>query len=352
MERPRKKSSSAESYQGDLYRRMDEFRRQGILSDIILVVDNEEFPAHKSVLAASSEYFLSLFTSDMKEKQKLKVKLEGFKPFVMNDLLSYIYTGQAEITDENAKELVFAGDYLLIESLKEKGTFYLEDTLSPSNCLSLRAFSEKYVCDELKRKSESFILDNFVAVSKSEEFLCLGSSEIEKLISMDDLIVETEEQVYEAVISWVKHDIQKRKEDFARLLSKLRLGSMSKYYLAEYVENEELVSENLECTRLLYKAMKSFAIFATQGKLTGDICKIRRCLDSNIKAIVTIWGPGDELRSSTQCYVPSVNQWFNLAPMLIPRFSHGAVACEGFIYTVGGVSLNGHLSSMERYDYR
>ena len=187
MEKPRKKSSSAESYQGDLYRRMDEFRRQGILSDIILVVDNEEFPAHKSVLAASSEYFLSLFTSDMKEKQKLKVKLEGFKPFVMNDLLSYIYTGQAEITDENAKELVFAGDYLLIESLKKKGTFYLEDTLSPSNCLSLRAFSEKYVCDELKRKSESFILDNFVAVSKSEEFLCLGSSEIEKLISMDDL---------------------------------------------------------------------------------------------------------------------------------------------------------------------
>ena len=43
----------------------------------------------------------------------------------MNDLLSYIYTGQAEITDENAKELVFAGDYLLIESLKKKGTFLL-----------------------------------------------------------------------------------------------------------------------------------------------------------------------------------------------------------------------------------
>lgn len=331
---------------------MDEFRRQGILCDTVLVVDGQAFPAHKNVLAASSAYFLGLFTCDMKEKQQTEVKLEGFKSFVMNDLLNYIYTGEVEITEENVKELVFAGDYLLIESLKSKGIFFLEETLSPSNCLSVRAFSEKFDCEELIDKSESFILDNFVAVSKSEEFLHLSFTEVGNLISLDDVIVETEEQVYEAVISWVKHDLENRKEEFARLLSKVRLGCMSKYYLVEYVETEELVTGNLECTKLLYEAMKSFALIRAQGQPIDEICKVRSCLDSNVAAIVTIWGPGDELRSSTQCYVPSVNQWFNLAPMLIPRFSHGAVACEGFIYTVGGVSLNGHLSSMERYDYR
>lgn len=347
-----RETSAEESYQGTLYRRMDEFRRQGILCDTKLVVEGQEFPAHKNILAASSAYFLGLFTSDMKEKQQNKVKLEGFKSFVMNDLLNYIYTGEVEITEENVKELVFAGDYLLIDSLKNKGSYFLEETLSPSNCLSVRAFSEKFDCEKLMDKSESFILDNFVAVSKSEEFLHLRVSEIEKLISLDDVIIETEEQVYEAVISWVKHDPENRKQDFARLLSKVRLGCMSKYYLAEYVETEELVADNLDCTKLLYEAMKSYALFGAQGRSAGDNCKVRRCLDSSVDAIITIWGPGDELRSSTQCYVPAVNQWFNLAPMLIPRFSHGAVACEGFIYTVGGVSLNGHLSSMERYDYR
>ena len=346
------KDSAGESYHGNLYRRMDEFRRQGILCDTTLVVEGQEFPAHKNILAASSAYFLGLFTSDMKEKQETEVKLEGFRAFVMNDLLNYVYTGEVEITEDNVKELVFAGDYLLIERLKDKGSCYLEETLSPSNCLSVRAFSEKFDCEGLMDKSESFILDNFVAVSKSEEFLHLSYSEIEKLICLDDVIVEAEEQVYEAVISWIKHDVENRKGDFARLLSKVRLGCMSKYFLAEYVETEELVTENLDCTKLLYEAMKSYALFGTQGQPLNDICKVRRCLDSNVDAIITIWGPGDELRSSTQCYVPAVNQWFNLAPMLIPRFSHGAVACEGFIYTVGGVSLNGHLSSMERYDYR
>ena len=341
-----------ENYQGNLYKRMDEFRRQGVLCDTILVVEGEGFPVHKNILAASSAYFLSLFTSDMREKQQNEVKLEGFKSFVMNDLLNYIYTGEVEITEENVKELVFAGDYLLIDSLKDKGSFFLEKTLSPSNCLSVRAFSEKFDCEDLMDKSERFILDNFVAVSKSEEFLHLGFSEIEKLISLDDVIVESEEQVYEAVISWVKHDAESRKEEFAALLSKVRLGCMSKYYLAEYVETEELVTGSLDCTKLLYEAMKSFALFGAQSRSDSDICKLRRCLDSNVEAIITIWGPGDELCSSTQCYVPAVNQWFNLAPMLIPRFSHGAVSCEGFIYTVGGVSLNGHLSSMERYDFR
>lgn len=340
------------TYQGNLYRKMDEFRRQGILCDTVLHVDGQEFPAHKNILAASSAYFLGLFTSDMKERHQSEVKLEGFSSFVMNDLLNYIYTGEVEITEENVKELVFAGDYLLIESLKDKGSMYLEETLSPSNCLSVRAFSEKYDCEELMDKSESFILENFVAVSKSEEFLRLRVSEIEKLISIDDVIVESEEQVYEAVISWVKHDVDNRRADFPQLLSKVRLGCMSKYYIAGYVETEELVTDNLECTKLLYEAMKSYALFGPQGHTVSDICKLRKCLDSNVDAIITIWGPGDELRSSTQCYVPSVNQWYNLAPMLIPRFSHGAVACEGFIYTVGGVSLNGHLSSMERYDYR
>ena len=108
---------------------------------------------------------------------------------------------------------------------------------------------------------------------------------------------------------------------------------------------------SLECIALLYQAMKFYAI-PKQVTSTTLVTKPRTSISGNIDAIVTIWGPGDELRSSTQCFVPSENRWYSLAPMLIPRFSHGAVHCEGFIYTVGGVSLNGHLSSMERYDYR
>lgn len=339
-------------HQRELYKCMDTFRQQGILCDTTLVVEGNKFPAHRNILAGSSAYFLGLFTADMKERRQGEVHLEGFKSSIMEDLLGFIYTGQVEINDKNVRELVFAGDYLLINNLKEKGSKYLEHNLVPANCLTAKSFAERYGCDELLRKSENFILENFEAVSKEEEFMLLSAEQLENLISRDDININSEEEIYEAVIAWIKYDQDKRCDLTADLLKKVRFGCMSKYYLVEHVEEEELIRGSLECTRLLYEAMKSFALFNKYSLPDSAIGKPRKSTERQVEAIITIWGPGDEIRSSTQCYVPTRNQWYNLAPMLIPRFSHGAAECEGFIYTVGGVSLNGHLSSMERYDYR
>jgi hypothetical protein len=343
-----------EVYRGKLYKSMNGFRKQEILCDTILIVEEHKFAAHKNILAASSPYFLGLFTTELRGHSKgipQVVQLEGFDGSIMEVLLNYIYTGEARLTEENVRELVFAADYLLINDLKTKGSEFMETNLTPENCLSVRAFAEKYDCKELLLKAEDFIIEKFIEVSKSEEFLLLEADQLEQLISCSDIVVESEEEVYEGLVTWVKQDVDNRRTVFPSLFSRVRLSSISKYYLAEIIENEELVMNSLECIRLLYQAMKCYAL-PKQMNEKNLITKPRACISKHVDAIVTIWGPGDELRSSTQCFIPSENRWYSLAPMLIPRFSHGAVHCEGFIYTVGGVSLNGHLSSMERYDYR
>lgn len=111
----------------------------------------------------------------------------------MNDLFYYIYMGEVEIIDENVKELVFVVDYLLIISLKDKGSEYLEGILNFLNCLLMRVFLEKFDCEEFMDKFESFIFENFVVVLKLEEFLYFCFFEIEKFIILDDVIVEMEE---------------------------------------------------------------------------------------------------------------------------------------------------------------
>lgn len=114
--------SPDEKYRRSLYKSMDDFRTQQILCDTTLIVDGVRFPAHKNILAASSPYFLGLFTTELKDisEERQLVQLEGFEEEIMEDLLRYIYTGETGFTKDNVQKLVFAADYLLITDLKTK----------------------------------------------------------------------------------------------------------------------------------------------------------------------------------------------------------------------------------------
>ena len=97
--------------------------------------------------------------------------------------MEFIYTGTVEVTQENAEELIAAGNYLIIPSLKTISGRVLERKMSYANCISTFYFAEKYDCDELITNSRLYIHDNIVTVAKLDEFLQLETKEIEKWIS-------------------------------------------------------------------------------------------------------------------------------------------------------------------------
>ena len=47
---------------------MNSLRKSNTLCDITLRVENADFPAHRIVLAACSDYFCAMFTSEVKPK--------------------------------------------------------------------------------------------------------------------------------------------------------------------------------------------------------------------------------------------------------------------------------------------
>ncbi|RMX61190.1 hypothetical protein pdam_00005674 [Pocillopora damicornis] len=55
-------------YCWDMMRLLDNARKEGELTDVTMRVEGQTFPAHRCVLAASSQFFHGLFTNDMKEK--------------------------------------------------------------------------------------------------------------------------------------------------------------------------------------------------------------------------------------------------------------------------------------------
>lgn len=72
-------------------------------------------------------------------------------------------------------------------------------------------------------RSFSPFQEHFTEVIKNQEFLLLPANEIAKLLSSDDINVPDEEAIFQALMMWVRHDLQNRQRDLGMLLSYIRL---------------------------------------------------------------------------------------------------------------------------------
>ena len=293
-------AAEQESFCVELMKRLNIQRKQDYLCDITLVTnDDREFKAHRNVLAAASPFFCKLLESDMKENREGIVRFEEISGTVMEDVLEFIYAGTVEVTQENAKELIAAGNYLMILSLKTVSERFLEAEMSNSNCISTFYLAEKYDCDELMNNSRRFVLENFRFVAALDEFLNLEAKEVEKWLSSDDISVETEADVFKIVLEWIEHGKSERKAFFEQLFRHVRLVLMSRDYLIDVVTNE-LVQESSACLRLTSAALKGSS-FSSEG----DVLQTPR-KGVELQSIVVCAG------FENFCYFPEKDQWKRL----------------------------------------
>ena len=80
----------------------------------------------------------------MKEKSASIVSLEGIPVMVMEQLLSYLYTGEIKVSEANAEDLIASANYLLLPRLKNIACKFIERHMSASNCIFSYLFEETY----------------------------------------------------------------------------------------------------------------------------------------------------------------------------------------------------------------
>lgn len=152
------------------------------------------------------------FTGDMKENTSKEIVLHDMDATAIELLLDYAYTGEIVITPENVQVLLPASGLLQIQDVREACCRFLMRQLHPTNCLGIRSFADTHSCKELHHKSHCFALQNFQQVVGTEEFLLLPLNEVEGLISNGQLNISSEEDVFTAVLNWVKHDLNQRSQ--------------------------------------------------------------------------------------------------------------------------------------------
>ena len=265
---------SDSEYGGKILSRLNAFRSESVFTDTILCVEQEEFPCHKNVLAVSSAYFQAMFTSDLKESREVRISFSEVSAWTLKRIIDYAYSGQLEITHDNAQEMMAAGNHFEYPRIVEACAEFLRRQLHPSNCLEMENFAALHNCMKLQQSANAYILENFSSVVEYDEFLELPIERLKHYISSDFIDVRNEEIVYEAVMRWVKFDVDDRRHYLPELLDKVRLGVLDINSLS-LIEREPLVASSAECYSLVTQAQQ------LRAAIEGQVGMRRRSMQDN-----------------------------------------------------------------------
>lgn len=214
-------------------------------SDVTLVVSGFHFPAHKSILAAGSEYFRAMLFGGMRESHESVVEMGDVSSVpAFKHLLQYVYTGRiglSDMSEELVQEVLALAHRYGFEDLEEAICLFLRHSLSIRNVCQLYDASLLYGLTSLTKDCCSFIDRNATEVMADESFVSLSVDALKEMISRDSFCAQ-EVDIFRAVVSWIQN---KGHEDPAEVLCCVRLPLISVPDLMNVVRPCELMTADM-----------------------------------------------------------------------------------------------------------
>ena len=248
-----------------LMQELGKIKKAGLLCDVTLCIADLRLPAHKLVLSASSPFFAAMFSSRMKESESGCVKLRNVEPSAVKDLVDFAYSSHISFSLASVMHLIAAADMLQFAEIKQACCNFLQNHVTPTNCLELLRLSDAHSCSQLHQAALLCRNVHFEAVSRQQSFLELPLGQLERCLSSDHLRVSDEAAVLEAAISWLDHGAGSRSVHAPRVLGCVRLSLLPPSVLLDKVWGHKMVSASPQCMELVRRALSVHISPATTG---------------------------------------------------------------------------------------
>ncbi|GBN16478.1 Speckle-type POZ protein [Araneus ventricosus] len=154
-----------------------------IINDIVIKSKSTTFPAHTTVLCASSPTFKDMFTRICDTNKKIKstdfFEIEDLEDDTVSQLLLFLYADSLEdVQWDTAKKLYHAAGVYQIRRLQFKCSCFLLENLKVSNACDLLLFAHEQRDVQLKLAVEDFIHMYDEEIFGSDEWAALGEANI------------------------------------------------------------------------------------------------------------------------------------------------------------------------------
>ncbi|XP_053596739.1 speckle-type POZ protein B [Microplitis demolitor] len=144
-----------------------------INSDVIFVVGNKQFKAHKLILSTRSPVFFAMFSHGMKENRDGEVAIPDIEPEIFNKMLEFIYTDEINNLDADAAYLLEAADKYQLRKLKSLCEESLSKSCRVDNVIKLMVLADLHNANQLFEYALELITKNIDAIIGTPEYKML-----------------------------------------------------------------------------------------------------------------------------------------------------------------------------------
>ena len=224
-------------------------RNEGFFNDITIEVGNQCFSANRMVLSCYSDYFQNKFKT--KTNYQESVKLDDVDEESVKLIIDYIYSATITIDKQNVLNLLKVAHLLKMNDIKEFCFEYLESTINSDNCITGISLAKQYESDSLLNKYYQHLSNHLDEVSNQIKFKNLSTTELVSCISNLNRDKVDEILLFEAILTWMKHDENNRLNDFPNLFQLVKLDRLPCDYLMSFISMENFVTRSNSCMRLI-----------------------------------------------------------------------------------------------------
>ncbi|XP_041505440.1 kelch-like protein 36 isoform X2 [Microtus oregoni] len=342
VSRPYKISESSKVYHWadhstTVLQRLNEQRLHGVFCDVVLVVEEQQVPAHRNLLAVCSDYFNSMFTLGMREAFQKEVELVGASYVGLKAVVDFLYSSELELDGNNIDYILETAHLLQIWTVVDFCCEYLEQEVSEDNYLYLQELASIYSLKRLDAFIDSFVLSHFSTLSFTPDFL--QNVSVQKLcvyLSSGQVQHTWEYDLLQAALQWLTQQPE-REVHTCLVLENIRFPLFSEDILLQRVK---LAMGSLLPSVADGKGFMEEALNYHSNLVAQPVLQTKRTELRSEECLLFVGGEVSERcleLSDDTCFLDTKNeQWVKETSLPARRSHHCVAVLGGFIFIAGG----------------
>lgn len=310
-------------------------------TDITLVCQGKEFPAHRLVLEGSSSYFTALFKSGLEEAKSGIVHFRNMDSETLEAILDYLYKGEVKKikTKEQIKKVLSASHMMELTELFEYCCSLLGESLSKKNFREIQKIVSTYKLVNLHEKLLAFAL---VYCNDTVDMSVLQQFSADKMKSMLTFAKRKRlrfDKLLTVLLSWLQYDWKLRERSARELFECVDAQLVSKSTFRYLLTDNKAASSEVISNILRELALTSALGLETSAEWSNTLSK-----DFQYKELkIVIFGESyDKISKKWNCVVQQFDvcsmSWLLSKRLLITESIAESSMCyfSGTVHMLGG----------------